>query len=91
MGTISTTTTSRRYSDGINKYLKKANFLVDNSKIMRNFAAQLETNRLKPKKMSWSEYEERYGESRADFIEERETSWEQDEADAAGVPLYGPI
>lgn len=41
--------------------------------------------------MSWVEYEERYGESREDFIEEREVSWEQAQADAAGVPLYGPI
>lgn len=41
--------------------------------------------------MSWAEYEEHYGESREDFIEEREVSWEQAQADAAGVPLYGPI
>lgn len=41
--------------------------------------------------MNWAEYEERYGESKADFIEEPEISWEQAEADAAGVPLYGPI
>ena len=41
--------------------------------------------------MNWSEYEERYGESKEDFIEEREISWEQAEADAAGVALFGPL
>jgi len=41
--------------------------------------------------MSWSEYEERYGESKEDFIDEPEISWEQAEADAAGVPLFGPL
>jgi hypothetical protein len=41
--------------------------------------------------ITWSEYEERYGESRADFYEEPETSLEQSEADAAGVPLFGAI
>lgn len=41
--------------------------------------------------ITWSEYEEKYGESREDFYEEPETSWEQPEADAAGVPLFGPI
>lgn len=47
---------------------------------------------LKPINMiTWSEYEEKYGESREDFYEEPETSWEQSEADAAGVPLFGPI
>lgn len=48
--------------------------------------------RLNPINMiTWSEYEEKYGESREDFYEEPETSWEQSEADAAGVPLFGPI
>lgn len=42
-------------------------------------------------RLSWAEYEERYGESRADFEEDVLASWEQAEADAAGVPLYGPI
>lgn len=41
--------------------------------------------------ITWSEYEEKYGESREDFYEEPETSWEQSEADAAGVPLVGAI
>lgn len=41
--------------------------------------------------ITWSEYEEKYGEIREDFYEEPETSWEQSEADAAGVPLFGPI
>ena len=40
---------------------------------------------------SWAEYEDRFGESRYDFIEEREVSWEQAQADAAGVPLFGPL
>ncbi len=41
--------------------------------------------------MSWAEFEERFGESREDFIEEHEVSWEQAQADAAGVPLFGPL
>lgn len=41
--------------------------------------------------ITWSEYEEKYGESREDFYEEPETSWEQFESDAAGVPLFGAI
>lgn len=43
--------------------------------------------------MNWAEFEERYGESREDFIDEEDTlpSWEQAQADAAGVPLFGPI
>jgi hypothetical protein len=49
-------------------------------------------NQLNPINMiTWSEYEEKYGESREDFYEEPETSWEQSEADAAGVPLFGAI
>lgn len=42
-------------------------------------------------RLSMAEYEERYGESRADFYEEILPSWEQAQADAAGVPLFGPI
>lgn len=43
--------------------------------------------------MDWYEYEELRGESREDFIDEEDLlpSLEQAEADAAGVPLYGPI
>ena len=41
--------------------------------------------------MSWAEFEERFGESREDFIEEHEVSWEQAQADAAGVPLFGSL
>lgn len=41
--------------------------------------------------MNWAEYEKRYGESKADFYEEPERSLEEEEADAAGVPLFGPI
>ena len=43
--------------------------------------------------ISWAEYEERYGESREDFIDEEDRlqSWEQAQADAAGVPLFGPL
>lgn len=43
--------------------------------------------------MNWSDYEERYGESREDFIDEEDMipSCEQAQADAAGVPLFGPI
>lgn len=41
--------------------------------------------------MNWAEYEERYGESREDFIEEEETSLEEAQADAIGVSLFGPL
>ena len=41
--------------------------------------------------MTWAEYEDRYGESREDFYEEEEVSWEQAQADAAGVPLFVPL
>ena len=41
--------------------------------------------------MNWAEYEERYGESREDFIEEEETSWEEAQADAICVSLFGPL
>lgn len=37
--------------------------------------------------MNWSDYEERYGETREDFIEEEEVSCEQAEADAIGELL----
>lgn len=40
-------------------------------------------------RLSWAEFEERYGET-PDVYEE-ETSWAQAEADAAGVPLYGEL
>lgn len=41
--------------------------------------------------MTWPDYEDRYGESKADFFVEPEKSWEQEQADAAGVPLFGPL
>lgn len=41
--------------------------------------------------MNWTDYEERYGEGREDFTDEEETSWEQAQADAIGVSLYGPL
>lgn len=43
--------------------------------------------------MDWSDYEDRYGESQADFAEDDSLlySWREDEAEAAGVPLYGQI
>lgn len=69
--------------------MKILNKKVDNSDFICNFAPK---NQLNPVNMiTWSEYEEKYGESREDFYEEPETSWEQSEADAAGVPLFGPI
>ena len=41
--------------------------------------------------MNWTDYEERYGEGKGDFIDEKETSTEQAQADAIGVSLYGPL
>lgn len=43
--------------------------------------------------MSWADFEEKYCESKNDFPEydEPELSWEEAEAEAAGVPLFGPI
>jgi hypothetical protein len=37
-------------------------------------------------RLSWAEFEERYGESPADFEEERDKSLYQLECEAAGIP-----
>ena len=37
-------------------------------------------------RLTWAEFEERYGESAADFIEEREQSLCEIECEAAGIP-----